>query len=59
MRPGKQELRQLVDAVENAGRIMDDSQQDLQEAQAVAMGEEIAALKKLVLALAACVLETP
>lgn len=51
------DLRKLLDSVESAGRVWDDSQQDIKEAQDDALREEVKALKELVVALTKAVLD--
>ena len=51
------ELEKLLENVENAGRIWDDSQQDMKEAQYDALRDEVAALKTLVVALTKALLK--
>lgn len=52
----KQNLEELVTRLERAGRVWDDSQQSLQEAQNDALHDEVKALKALVVALTKAVL---
>lgn len=47
----RMELRNLLEGVESAGCIGDDSQQDIREAQNEAVRDEVRALKALVIAL--------
>lgn len=57
MKSNKTELKKLLENVESAGRVWDDSQQDIKEAQNDALREEVNAMKKLIVALTKAVLD--